>query len=320
MQRKFVYNLEFRPHVNQMQIGDYLFARVPEYENRVKNLQQLVDIHDGEFHLAPTTGTHQITATVQIPEKEKVAALDWGHNNPTQLNDILLSLTLFTGRNVFEIDNKDKDKPVITDQRTFNYGGSLECALNYESEFFDQDSGRVLDKSEANYMTYPMMVQRDVSLEKGVNAVLATISTSEWQAKYDKGYFLFLYRQALQRAIIETNFILCWTIWEHLFALHKRDELSETELMNSKLKKIEFIFETYFQEQLTDKSKLEIERVKRARNRLVHFGKKPENVDFKEMEFFIRTTDCLAAKTLNLTPSNLFNTEEKRKEFLYPIR
>ncbi|MFZ2682266.1 MAG: hypothetical protein WAZ14_04200 [Patescibacteria group bacterium] len=156
----------------------------------------------------------------------------------------------------------------------------------------------------------------DLGFEKNLNLVLETIEDPTWRNKYDRGYFLFLIRDVLQRQIIEKAFLTSWTIWEQIFALENTSWLSEDEIFRmSGDRKIAYGLTTYFDVKLTKVGWKNVKRMTRSRNRLTHYGKIGD-VSIKEKRMFIELTEQLVAKTLGLTPSNALNTREYVEEFL----
>ena len=121
----------------------------------------------------------------------------------------------------------------------------------------------------------------------------------------------------MQRMDIEPTFVLCWTVWEHLYSTINPKALStkQLELLEGK-QKITYFFVKYFGLKLNKGSHNELLRITKARNTLLHRGKKPSDVDYGEMTLFIQATACLISKILGLTPSNVFNTNEKLARFL----
>lgn len=81
-------------------------------------------------------------------------------------------------------------------------------------------------------------------------------------------------------------------------------------------KKIAFILNEYFLKNIDNSARKNIQKINRTRNRLIHFGKKTEQVDYEEMEMFIRITEQLVAIIFGLSPSNLFNSFERLNFFL----
>jgi len=118
-----IYNLEFPPFIEELKIGDYTFRRIDNYEYAFNNMMHLVNSEGSEFNTKVQTGNHQITATVNIPRKEQRCSLPWESDAKyTQLDDILLLLTIFTGRSVFRKDRvDDKDIAIIGDHRINKY-------------------------------------------------------------------------------------------------------------------------------------------------------------------------------------------------------
>ena len=51
--------------------------------------------------------------------------------------------------------------------------------------------------------------QINIGFENTLNKALDLISSEKWQKKYEGGYFLFLFKSAMQRQIIEISFISC---------------------------------------------------------------------------------------------------------------
>jgi hypothetical protein len=302
-----VYNFEFPSYVKELKIGNYLFQRTEDYPEAFSKLEHRVHSDGGEFPTRLTTGSHQVTATVQLIDAnaEPSAALPWaiGH---TQLEDILLLFELFTGRNVFAINRGEADGAVITrDPRASWYGAALHCAIEYETVAVNDPSGWLM-------YTY------DVGFEKTMNKILDLISSSDWHQKYDDGHFLLIYRAAMTPQIIEVNFILCWTVWNQVFSAEHRNILTDIELWNTSEKdKIAYVFRKYFVSESMNQTAMDaIERLCRCRHRVVHIGKKTENVDTQEMVMFVRATEFLITKVLGLKPSDLFGTWEKLALFL----
>lgn len=66
-----IYNLEFPPYIEEFKMGDYIFKRTEKYEEAFDNMMHLVNSSGSEFNTEIQTGSHKITATVIIPQKEK---------------------------------------------------------------------------------------------------------------------------------------------------------------------------------------------------------------------------------------------------------
>jgi len=313
-----IFNLEFEPYIEELKIGSYIFKRVKNYKEAFEGMMCLVNSSSSEFNTQIKVGSHQITATVEIPPKEKKCILPFGDKKLTRLDDILFLLTIFTDRNVFKKDWEDNENiAIISDHRIHQYGGQLACSIKYESRWKDINTGEL--KTEAEMKNIPVFDyhQINIGFENTINKVLDLILSPKWQNEYEGGYFLFLFKSAMQRQIIETAFISCWTIWEHIFAIRNRKWLDNIAIEQmSGDKKIAFILNEYFLKNIDDTARKNIQKISKTRNRLIHFGKKTEQIDYKEMEMFIRLTEQLIAIILELSPSNIFNSFEALDSFL----
>jgi hypothetical protein len=301
--KKKVYNLEFEAWCNEFTVYGYRFYRVDDYGQKVIMLQHRASGID-EFDLVTTTGKHVSTAYVDLPEIEDKAVLEWADNKATALQDIELLLTLFTGRDVFIVDEKfdENDRVVIlADSDLFQWGGVLRCSIPYES------SEPSLDEMSFN-----------IGFEKSLNETYSIIRTEEWQRKYENGYFLILSKQAFKRQTLESTFLQCWTIWEHLFAILNKQWLSEEEIIRlSSSDKIAYILVQYALKDGISKSDREkIKTLVEIRNKLIHFGRFPKRQSVHDKaQLFIRLTEFIIAKVLKISPSNVFNTIEKFEKF-----
>ncbi len=313
-----VYNLEFPPYIEELNIGDYKFKRVSSYERSFDGLMHLANRTGSEFDTKIQTGSHQITAIIETPEQEKASILPWADRS-TQLDDVLFLLTLFTGRNVFQKnwDGEEEKIALVQDHRLHYYGGQLILSIKYESMWKHKGTAELKTAEEIKNIPVFDYHQINIGFEKSINKALQIISSKEWQYEYEGGYFLFLFRSAIQRQIIETSFLLCWVIWEHIFAIRNRKWLDDKTIEQMEGdKKISFILNKYFLKEIDEVARRNIRRINRTRNRLVHFGKKTEDVDLEEMEMFIRLTEQLMAIVLGLAPSNAFNSFESLDDFL----
>ena len=225
-----VYNLEFQWPDEEMQIGPYVFIPLEDYQDRFLDLQHLVAVHGGHHgSIEPCTGSHQITGSVVCPQKQRVAALGWGHEAATELDDIVLLLSLFTGRKVFVLEAEDRGEALIADPRLFHYGGGLRLSL--------PQTKRTSSLGEDDY---------SIDLAGGLSNVNETIRSEGWRSTYGKGHFLFLFGSACHRQIIETSFLLSWTIWEHFFRLHNEHWISRRSLRSVNVReKIRYILTQY---------------------------------------------------------------------------
>ncbi|MEK7073149.1 MAG: HEPN domain-containing protein [Patescibacteria group bacterium] len=313
-----IFNLEFPPYIEELKIGDYVFGRVENYPEAFDGMMCLVNSFGSEFSTQRKTGSHQITAKVEIPAKEKKSVLPWGEKRLTELDDILFLLTIFTGRNVFKKDwDDDKDIAIIQDHRLHHYGGQLHLSLSDSWVFKNISTGEIRLQAGLGSTQLFHWQKVNIGFEESLNQVLKTLSSTEWREEYEGGYFLFLFRSAVQRQIIETSFVSCWTIWEHIFSIKNRNWLDEESIRKIGAdNRISFILSQFFLKSIDNTARTNIRRIVKTRNRLVHFGKKTDQVDVKEMNMFIRLTEQLLAIVLGLSPSNAFNSFEALDKFL----
>ncbi|MEW4531130.1 hypothetical protein [Maioricimonas sp. JC845] len=302
-----VYNLEFPLWTNRIETAGYRFDRVEDYRNQVRLLHQPTSI-TAEFEIPANTGQHAVTAHLTLPEEEKPALLPWSDPDPTALSDVLLLLSLFTTRHVFCVRHEHNAAPntVITaDPRSFAWGGVLATSLPYVR-------GEPTEGVSATRVS-------NRTLESGVNDVVQTIRSDDWRKMYRDGFYLILLRSALSQRNVESAFIECWTIWEHLFSILNDSLMDHRAIQRvSAVEKITFILVTYAVRSELDKSERKrLEDLAEIRNRLVHFGRFPERSHvLDDAMLFIRLTEFVAAKTLGLEPSRIFNTIEKLEAFL----
>lgn len=302
--KKKVYNLEFEPWCNEFIVHGYRFYRMEDYGQKVIMLQHSASGFD-EFELVTTTGKHVSTAYVDLPEIEDKAVLEWADSKATALQDIVLLLILFTGRDVFIEDEKfdENDRVVIlADSNLYQWGGVLRCSIPFE------DSEPSLEGMSYN-----------IGFEKSLNETYSIIRTEEWQKKYDNGYFLLLSKQAFKRQTLESTFLQCWTIWEHLFAILNKQWLSEEEIIRLRsIDKIAYILVQYaLKDGISKDDRGKIQTLAEIRNRLIHFGRFPKRQSvYEEAQLFVRLTEFIITKVFELLPSNVFNTIEKFEKFL----
>lgn len=129
--RRKIYNLEFPSWCSEITNFDYKFYRVEDYEERVKRLQHLAT-RTSEFEIKQNTGGHSLTAYVEHTGHEKNAVLQCKNEDSTALQDILLLLSLFTGREVFDVDEEfteDDNVTIVADLRLNHYGGILQTSI-----------------------------------------------------------------------------------------------------------------------------------------------------------------------------------------------
>jgi hypothetical protein len=311
-----IYNLEFPNFIDELTVDGYTFRRISDYKEAHEKLWNLVPSSGAEFATVIQTGSHQITATVDKPEMEKSASLPWGDPDPKRLLDILLLLSIFTGRNVFEKHwQDDTGVAILADHRGYQFGGELILSLPTESAWRDKQTGQVLNDKDIEGKSLFDYERINLGFEKGINKVLQTITSESWKKTYADGHFLFLFKQAIQRQFLETAFIISWSIWEHLFTLHNRNWLDKKsiEKMGGK-EKITFVYNKYFA--TPSQVSAETEPLTRTRNRIIHFGMKATEADNDSMERFVRMTERLVAIILDLRPSFVLEgAESLRKIF-----
>jgi hypothetical protein len=298
--KKLVYNLEFPSWCSELNIYGYRFTRIPDYEQTVAKLQHLVTGHS-EYWKYPNTGQHCITSELEIPDREEKAVLPWSENRHTALEDVLLLLSIFTGRDLFIVDNLDHD-PLLIDPRRYEWGGILRTSISFR--------GQPIGPGPRRY---------NIGFEEGLNKIYERIRSERWQQRYQNGSFLLLVESAFRRQNLETAFIQCWTIWEHLFTVLNGSWLLEDSIRQIKsIEKISFLIVEYaLVGQIDKSSRKRIESLAHIRNELIHFGRFPERSQVHDDAIlFIRLTEFIIAQILELQPSNVFNTMEKLEEFL----
>ena len=139
--RKEVYNLEFPPWCKEVSIFGYDFTRVDDYQTRVASLQHLITSYV-EFRIPANTGNHAVTAYVDLPGREEKAAIKRPGTHGTALSDILLLLSIFTGRDVFTVDGASDGSTgriIIADPRIYDWGAALITSIPYRKEPIPDD-------------------------------------------------------------------------------------------------------------------------------------------------------------------------------------
>jgi len=300
--RREIYNLEFPSWCPKLSICGYEFSRVPDYEQRLASLQHLAPA-TAEFATVPTTGQHAITAVVERDEPEPPAVLEWSGSSTTAIWDILLILSLFTRRDVFAAPaSASPTGAIIRDPRVHSHGGLLRISIPY-----------VRQPIEPEPFAY------DIGFEQALNRVYDLIRDPEWRQRYRGGYFLFLADQAFRMQPLESSFVTCWTIWEHLFSVHNDRWLSPSSIRALRAQeKITFILSHYdIVNQIDSHSRARLSSLSAIRHRLVHFGRFPAEPNaLEDALLFIALTEWVLARVLGLQPSNALNTQESLQEFL----
>lgn len=301
-----VYNLKFRSCGNEMTIGGYRFSRAADYGTQIQNLQHMHTTHS-EFTTRRNTGTHCITGHVALPDQEAAAVIHEGSSDATALDDITLLLSIFTTRHVIVCRNdslEDEPRVIIADPRIFIWGGVISTSIPYVKSLTPR-----VDRP-----TYS-----DEGLEIHLNKIHQLINTDDWRKKYHNGFYLKLFREALQHRTVESAFTQCWTIWEHLFSILNESWMTRDTIQRiNSMEKIAFLLVTYaVRENLKEKEKKRLKSLVDIRNRLVHFGRFPESDSVREDAIlFISLTELIVAKTLELKPSEIFNTSDRLESFL----
>jgi len=287
-----VYNFIFPQGCKQLSIDGYVFRRVDEYRERVQSLQHLISSFS-EFDQPMNTGTHAVTACVDLPSKEKKPVIEWGDKNATALDDILLLLSIFTLRDVFAMPEPiEKGKGAITaDSREYFFG--LRTAIKYE-------------KSENEYGD-----QYNIGFQKGIESVYTRMRTTSWKKEYGRGRFLLLFRSACKRQILESSFITCWTIWEILFTLHNQTWLSDEQIIRLPAsEKISYVLTRYqIKKTLDVKDRKGIKKFVKMRNMLVHAGRFVDEDALHDATLLVRVTAIIIAQILGLFVSDVLGSQ-----------
>lgn len=304
-----VYNLEFPYYVKSISIENYQFSRVENYQEKLQNLQYPIP-RNSEFSIRANTGSHSVTAKLYLQNSEAESILYPNSDNATALDDILVLLSLMTGRNVFVDKNKtDSNEPkiILADSRVYKWGGSLRASIPFKRKNVESES-----------LDYPFGYY-DIGFEESVNGIYSLMKSQEWKQTYQNGFFLVLTREAFSTHSVESTFVQCWTIWEHLFSILNQNWLPASQLHRiSSAEKIAFLlFEFILSGKNNEQNRKRIETLSTIRNRLVHFGRFPDkDAIVNDAVLFIRLTEQIVTKILGLSPSNVFITMEKLEEFL----
>jgi hypothetical protein len=302
-----VYNLEFPDRCPELKIFGYRFTPIDNYDVKCFGLQHLSSSISIDGHeLNP--GTHIHTAFVELPDKEEEAILDWSGKNITALMDIVLLLTLFTQREIFLLNPQNDQRiqisreAIIADPRLFQMGRLLRNSIPFKNQ--------QIENSPFGY---------DIGFEEGINKIYKLMRTKEWQIEYNRGYFLILAKMAFRQQVMESSFIFCWTIWEHLFAIlnYKWLSMNQIQQLSSK-EKISFLLVKYsLVDEIDDSSRKRIDLLAEIRNRLIHYGRFPERGTIhNEVLLFFQLTEYIIAEALGLSPSTVINTKENLQRFL----
>ncbi len=189
---------------------------------------------------------------------------------------------------------REKGGVIVADHRMYQYGSALCPGL----PFVEQSQGAM---------------RIDVGFEPGINGVLKVMSDTAWLTRYRGGHYLLLANHAFRRQILETTFSLCWTIWEHLFALHNDDWLERQTIHRiSGKEKVAFVLSHYgLQEHVNLVDSPSIDELEKVRNRLLHFGMFPVEESKEKAVAFVKWTEYLIARTLGLYEAEFYESLDK---------
>lgn len=303
-----VYNLEFPIGISELKICGYIFKAIANYQEALNFMPN--------YFVTNITGSHQITAIVEIPDKEDSTILPF-ENKKTKLYDILLFLTIFSGRNVF-VKDWEGDLPITADHRMHTFaGGDLRLSIDLDNKVRVKGTGEIIDSISADGIPVLDIEYVSLGFDTAIEKIINHISEKEWSERYDDGYFLFMYQVMLRYQNIESSFLTAWTIWESLFSIENRKWMTELDIYSSRAElKISFILDKYFAITLNNKSRERVKLLVKARNRMVHYGKMHPSVSIEDMKTFIQVTDQIIAEILGLTPKSTLGSLGKFRVFL----
>ncbi len=285
-----------------MTILNYTFKREEDYAQKVTQLSHHGTSY-GEFNLTYSTGKHVITATVESPSNESFSPLAHGAPMKT-LDDVLLILSLFTGREVFSTTNSNISDNIAIARDFRPYLCYETLGVSIPPRLVKNDRG----------------IAVDFGFEEDLDKVLRLIHTKEWLEKFEQGQLLFIARQIFTFQVLEKAFLMSYVFWEHVFYMEKRTSMSDKQIIDTDgAQKVRFLLEAYgFTLWLNGQQKDCIQKILTdIRNTLAHYGvfdkdKHSHNDAIK----FIELTTRLLAKILGLEPSDGKNTKEWLEEML----
>ncbi len=281
-----VYNLQFPDYVEEFDIHGYKFRRVANYKEQLGKLQHVEPI-DGEFRIERKNGGSAHTATVTVP-KDNLKDKKNRSFEPVGLREILLLLSLFTRRDV------------CTERDIQNNCYTLS----------QWPRGKLLVESLSNAY---LQDENNKGFEKRLNEIYSITSSEEWKSKYVNGFFIGILKAALTVRDLGASYILCFTVWDHLFALHCEQRMSGKD-------KLSFLFKEYeLHKYLGEDSSNMCDAFARVRNGLVHDGKLPPKYHSDDVEFFIYLTQSLVAKVLGLKPTDIYKYKDTFKDRIKKI-
>ena len=152
-----------------------------------------------EYPIRLNTGTHQLTAIMEVPDEEDNCILPWLEKSRfKRMQDVLLFLSLFTGRNVFSLKPEEEGLPLILDPRQHRWGGQFRLSIYNNKKWRNKNTGVILSDEQIKGTPVFDYNRIDLGLEETINQILKTISSPEWKNEYNAGYFIFTFRQAIK--------------------------------------------------------------------------------------------------------------------------
>lgn len=272
-----IYNLEFPAWCQEITISGYRFTRVEDYAGQLARLQH-VSASEAEFKIEATTGQHAITACVDLPDRQDRAVIGWVPRSEPALTDILLLLSLFTGRDVFTAED---DAVILHDPRVYEWGGVLRSALSPST---------------------PRGQESDFGAK--VDRVYTKVRDERWQHEFRRGYFLALAQQAFRRQPVEMAFTQCWTVWEHLFEALRNSRFPryKTSRVPAHQKAVALLEAFAVKGKVDPHTARRVQTLASLRHDLFYTGRFPlvPSRVYHEVVLFIRLTEFLLVKILGL--------------------
>jgi len=288
-----VYNLEFPSWCPSLSICGHRFQPRQDYAQRLAQLQHPTTLIS-DYRRPVNNGTHSETAIVDFEKPERPAVLDW--EGPAKaLQDILLLLSLFTLRDVVAIPDRAREENgeafITADPRMHRWGWYLRGSL---PQVWLQHA-----------KPFRGAKRFDNGLEVGLNKVYATMRDEAWLKRFKKGYYLFLFAQAVRQHTLEAAFVQSFTIWEHLFSVRFQGEWTDEKIWSHAAHKkvAHLLIEHGLRPGLTTDERGRLKPyLADVRHRLVHSGRFPDEDGARERaRFFVELTELLVAKTLGLS-------------------
>lgn len=281
-----VYNLEFPSEIDEISVGGYRFVKLPDYEQRYEKLCRFI----GMNHLPPTTGENVVTAQLLCTGQEPDATLRV-HDGKKAIEDIILLLTLFTGRNVFWLDQEPGSNGVIlADARKHMFNSVLVLSMI----------------GHEKWETTSQHPCRNIGFEKWLNTVYDLIRSQQWLRAYDHGHLLAMIHNAYRTQDIFSAYKQCFSLIEHLYSITFSQDAHAIDKLCNVLQK------HYWSNGFSQSEKDNIRVFVKIRNSLVHDGKLPEIAEVhKFLRLFIELTEAVVASCLGARPSETLDTNTK---------